>query len=385
MPEKILIVDDDLDTLKLVGLILQRHGYEIVAANGGVPALAKAASERPDIILLDLMMPDMDGYEVTRRLRADTALAHIPIIMFTAKTMLDDKVAGFEAGADDYLTKPTHPSELIAHVKALLARSQGPRAAPPAERGRIAGFISPKGGVGLTTVALNVAAAASQVGQDVILADLHPGSGSLSLMLGLTQNQNLAALVTKPVGDINQRAVNAQLVSHASGIRVLPAAVAPSEAGLMNNVTQIEAIVKILSTMCKLLVLDLGTGIAEATRRILPLCESLVVATDPSRPSLLQTKAMLADLVALGLATGKIDVVMINRAPSSIQISRQQAEQLLGQKIETVITPAAELAHQAIEAGMPMVLIRPDTFTAEQLRTITNNALQKLRLVSVPS
>ena len=94
MPEKILIVDDDLDTLKLVGLILQRHGYDIVAANGGLPALQKAAAERPDIILLDLMMPDLDGYEVTRRLRADTSLAHIPIIMFTAKTMLDDKEIG---------------------------------------------------------------------------------------------------------------------------------------------------------------------------------------------------------------------------------------------------------------------------------------------------
>ena len=380
MPEKILIVDDDLDTLKLVGLILQRHGYDIVAANGGLPALQKAAAERPDIILLDLMMPDLDGYEVTRRLRADTSLAHIPIIMFTAKTMLDDKVAGFEAGADDYLTKPTHPSELIAHVKALLARSQGPRAAQAADRGRMVGFLSAKGGVGLTTVALNFAALATQSGQDVILADLHPGSGSLSLMLGLTQSQSLAALVTKPVGDINQRAVGAQLVSHASGLRVLPCAVAPGEAGLMNNVTQVEAIVKTLNTMCKLLVLDLGTGIVEATRRIAPMCETVTVITDPTRPSVLQTKALLADLNTLGLTTGKIDVVIVNRAPSSIQMSWQQVEQLLGYKVALIITPAAELAQQAVEAGMPMVLVRPESFTAEQIKQLTTQVVQKIRL-----
>src|SRR3990172_8398307 len=131
MPEKILIVDDDLDTLNLVGLILQRQGYEIIAANTGSQGLAKAASDRPDLILLDVMMPDMEGFEVTRRLRASPDLGHIPIIMFTAKTMVDDKVTGFEAGADDYLTKPTHPAELTAHVKAVLARSAPARDPPP--------------------------------------------------------------------------------------------------------------------------------------------------------------------------------------------------------------------------------------------------------------
>jgi pilus assembly protein CpaE len=105
------------------------------------------------------MMPDMDGYEVTRRMRNDPALAHIPIIMFTAKSLVDDKVAGFEAGADDYLTKPTHPAELTSRVKALLQRASLVRttAAPVVERGRIVGFLGAKGGLGTTTLALTVA------------------------------------------------------------------------------------------------------------------------------------------------------------------------------------------------------------------------------------
>ena len=84
MAEKILIIDDDIDTLKLVGLMLERQGYQIAVASNGTIGLSKASSERPDLILLDVMMPDMDGYQVTERLRSDPSLSHIPIVMFTA-------------------------------------------------------------------------------------------------------------------------------------------------------------------------------------------------------------------------------------------------------------------------------------------------------------
>ncbi|MGW8250578.1 MAG: response regulator transcription factor, partial [Anaerolineales bacterium] len=123
MPEKILIVDDDIDTLKLVGLILQRQGYEVTVASSGSQALEMMKTEVPDLLLLDIMMPEIDGYEVAVQMRSEPMLAEVPIIMFTAKSQLDDKVAGFEAGADDYLTKPTQPRELLAHIKAVLARS----------------------------------------------------------------------------------------------------------------------------------------------------------------------------------------------------------------------------------------------------------------------
>ena len=101
MAEKILIVDDDLETLRLVGLMLQKHGFSIVAAHNGIQAIKVAQAERPDVIVLDIMMPDMDGYQVTRELRKLAETANTPILMFTAKTQVDDKVAGYEAGVDD--------------------------------------------------------------------------------------------------------------------------------------------------------------------------------------------------------------------------------------------------------------------------------------------
>ena len=122
MPEKILIVDDDVDTLRLVGLMLQRQGYLIVAASNGEQGLVKAFEEKPNLILLDVMMPKMDGYEAARRLRKNPVTQSTPILMFTAKTQLDDKVIDFESGTDDHLTKPTHPTELQARIRALLSR-----------------------------------------------------------------------------------------------------------------------------------------------------------------------------------------------------------------------------------------------------------------------
>ena len=163
MPEKILIVDDDIETLRLVGLMLQRQGYKIIAANNGQQALSMSKAELPDLILLDIMMPDMDGYAVTKQIRSDPNTKNTPIIMFTAKSMVDDKVAGFDAGVDDYLTKPTHPAELNAHVKALLARnSKRTTSDTPASKGLVCAVISAKGGVGSTTLAVNVGVALRQ-------------------------------------------------------------------------------------------------------------------------------------------------------------------------------------------------------------------------------
>ena len=110
------------------------------------------------------MMPDMNGLEVCRRLRGNPNTQEIPIIMFTAKTLIDDKVKGFEAGADDYLTKPTHPAELASRVRAILERkaSKPTSGGGGSQKGSTLGFIGVKGGVGTSTVALNVTASLMQ-------------------------------------------------------------------------------------------------------------------------------------------------------------------------------------------------------------------------------
>lgn len=135
MPAKLLIVDDDMDTLRLVGLMLERQGYEVLASTGGRQALVLAESERPHLILLDVMMPDVNGLDVLRQLRANEITADIPVILFTAQSQLEDKLVGFDVGADDYLTKPVRPRELLAHVKSVLSRALKTRELKPIKTG----------------------------------------------------------------------------------------------------------------------------------------------------------------------------------------------------------------------------------------------------------
>jgi two-component system, OmpR family, response regulator len=117
---KILVIDDHPETLSIIQRVLQQQGYNVLGARSGFRGLSLAESENPDLIMVDGMMPEMDGWEFCRQIRATTRLADIPIIMFTAVDEADQKLAGFDAGADDYLTKPTEPAELIERVKMIL-------------------------------------------------------------------------------------------------------------------------------------------------------------------------------------------------------------------------------------------------------------------------
>lgn len=120
--EKILIVDEEIDASTALKVALEAEGYNVIEALDGYEGIRKAKSETPDVILLDIMMPVMDGFEVCRRLKADPVSSHIPVIMLTAKGEVDDKVEGLELGADDYVTKPFNLKELKARIRMVLRR-----------------------------------------------------------------------------------------------------------------------------------------------------------------------------------------------------------------------------------------------------------------------
>jgi two-component system, OmpR family, alkaline phosphatase synthesis response regulator PhoP len=122
--KKVLVVDDDVKTVELVRLYLDRDGYQVLTAYNGVEALRLAHENYPDLIVLDLMLPDIDGLEVCRTLRRES---DVPIIMLTARTTDQDKLTGLDLGADDYITKPFSPKELVARVRAVLRRLPGER------------------------------------------------------------------------------------------------------------------------------------------------------------------------------------------------------------------------------------------------------------------
>lgn len=132
MSQRVLVVDDDREIVRLVRGYLEQAGYEVLAAYDGQTAVQTLRSERLDLLVLDLMLPDRDGWDITRTIRADVALAHMPILMLTARADDVDKIIGLELGADDYVTKPFNPREVVARVRALLRRAgAGPRATTP--------------------------------------------------------------------------------------------------------------------------------------------------------------------------------------------------------------------------------------------------------------
>lgn len=120
----ILVVDDEADIVDLIAMNLQRNGFTTVTAADGIEAVVKAKAQPPDLILLDLMMPGKDGFTVFKELRADARTQHVPVLMLTAKGDLHDRITGLELGADDYVSKPFSPKELMLRVKALLKRTK---------------------------------------------------------------------------------------------------------------------------------------------------------------------------------------------------------------------------------------------------------------------
>lgn len=131
--QRILVVDDDKSIVKVVRSYLEQAGYEVRVAYDGSTALHSLRSEKPDLLVLDLMLPDRDGWEITRLIRSDASLGAMPIIMLTARVEDTDKIVGLELGADDYITKPFNAREIVARVRALLRRAQFAQSTPPAQ------------------------------------------------------------------------------------------------------------------------------------------------------------------------------------------------------------------------------------------------------------
>ncbi|MCC6804161.1 MAG: response regulator [Anaerolineae bacterium] len=389
MAEKILVVDDDIDSLKLIGLMLQRNGYEVVAANSGTQALTRASADKPDLIILDIMMPDMNGYEVSRRLRRNQETANIPIIMFTAKTLIDDKVAGFEAGADDYLTKPTHPAELASRVKAILMRSS--TAKPPTgtlSKGATIGFLGAKGGVGTTTLALNVAVARLLAGENPIVADFRLGMGSMGLSFGLSRTTTMAEVLSHPVDDIRPRLIENELAIHPSGLRALLSSARPAETSIEYSVDAAIAVIHALRSMGKPTVFDLGSGLTPMSFRLQREIDQLVIVVDPVFITLNMAREILHELDANRFDPSRVHVVVVNRAAASAPPSWNEVEQMLGREIRAVISLASELVSQALQANVPAVMFQPSAIASSQMIKLAEDLYNRSKIPSggeVPS
>jgi len=365
--------------------MLERQGYQISAADNGERAVQKAQNDLPNLILLDVMMPDMSGYEVARRLRTNDSTANIPIIMFTAKAQVDDKVEGLESGADAYLTKPTQPRELLAQVKALLVRSQASRVAQPAAPARVAptrgysiGVLAAKGGLGVSSLATNLAVTIRKLTREsVIVADFTPGSGDIGLSLGYNSPNGVIQLLKKDAESITPIDVQQHVVAHKTGIHLFMSPQRPRDAIYSTRIDQFKSIARQLPSIAKFIILDLGSALPPVTQAILEDINEFLVVVEPNPIGVQQTKALIDDMVSLGVSKNRIRVALVNRQRTSLQLNWADVQEAIQHPIATVITPAPDLAYKALEINTPMVVQQPSSLTAEQFTKLASTIIQQ--------
>jgi DNA-binding response OmpR family regulator len=360
MNETILIIEDEPQMLRLLGLTLEREGYRIAAAQTAVATRAQLQKTTPDLIILDVMLPDMSGLALCQELRQQPATAAIPILMLSALGQVSDKVAGLKAGADEYVVKPIDSIELVARVGSLLERARRMRGEIGAEQGKVISFLGSKGGLGTTTALVSIGAALSMAGKRVIVAELRPELGHLQTLLGLGSGDGTQGLFALAPQAISAKSVSGWIVTHNSGLQVLPAptGIRPD---LAITTEQAQAIVAALSLSAEIVLLDLPPFTRIESETALGLSDRVLLTLEPTRLGLESAAAMAAYGKAHARPAAELRLLIINRAPLTTPIAVRQIEERLGWKALGAIPPAPDEAARAQLLGSPVVHAVPDS------------------------
>ncbi|OGN98316.1 MAG: hypothetical protein A2Z71_03085 [Chloroflexi bacterium RBG_13_50_21] len=367
---KILVVDDEPNVLRMVSYALQAEGFEVVVAQNGNEALIKVLTEAPDLVVLDVMLPDMSGAEVCEQLRKKQETIDLPVIMLSALAQVSDKIRCLEAGADEYVTKPIAPEELLARIKALLARFRQVRRSLPKQPGKVLGFIGAKGGVGTTTVALNVASALVEQEKSVVAAEIRSSYGTFSAQLNLVQPQGLVRLLEHDPGKIDAREVRLRLADLPSGLRLLVGPQCVAEYRGMES-KQVEAIIQIIGSMVDYAILDLPCYSSDANQAAIRCCDMVALVVEPESTALASGIVAVEQMKSWGVYGKRLGIIVVNRAPLAIPINLDQLKTMLEHEIIGVIPTAAEALITSQREGLPVILYQPNCDVSKAYIDIT--------------
>ena len=367
MAAKILVVDDDPDVQRTLAYTLKQEGYQVVVAGDGAEGFRLWSTENPSLMLLDIMLPKLDGYQVAAKIRAEEgANAHVPIIMLTAEREVEQKVRGLRAGADDYLIKPFHTAELLARIKSLLARfapSETLVGRPPL--GRVHVYYGAKGGVGTTTIAINAAIALHrELGRKVCLVDgnLQFGDHRVFLDLGLDR-RSIVDVVTAPSIDIDL--IQQILVRHDSGVDLLLAPPSPETAELVTQ-EHMPIILDQLRTAYDYILIDIDKKLDEINLRILDLADVIFVVMTADLSCLKNVRLVLETISNLGYEHDKVRLVL-NRSNAFTGINVKNAEGALKRAIDHQVVNEYRGAISALNSGAPFMFTRADSLLGRSL------------------
>jgi pilus assembly protein CpaE len=352
----VLIIDDDPSVLKLLDFAMSQAGFQVVLARDGEEGLEKAQANPPDLAIVDVMMPGLDGYEVCRRLRAHPRTKDMAIIVLTARAQAVDRQVALEAGANEHLVKPILPDKLISLVHKMMAR---PRAAAPSDelpQGRVVTVFSLRGGVGVTSLAVNLAVAFAHLRkEEVSLLDLNLLAGHVALMLNFRPQLTLANLLIQEA-EPNEEALDRCLMQHSAGVRVLaapPQPVIPAS----GSEQVVRRIISLLKRRFPYVVADTASSLDEVTTAILTESDLVLLVTAAEVLALQTAIASLPTLRALGHADDNLWLVLNQHTPQP-PLPAQAVGKALRRPVRATI-PYEPALPKAIQRGVPLIMHQP--------------------------
>ena len=360
---RILVIDDEPLYHKMIAHALENEKYQLDFAANGKEGLRKAKINNPDLVITDVMMPDIDGYEVTRLLRRESQFAHIPILVLTAQAGLQNKLKSFEAGADDHLTKPFEPEELAARLAALLRRAEvvSPRALPGAahEDARLIALHSLRGGTGCSSLAVNLGVGLASLWQTpTILLDLSMVAGQVALMLNGTLKRTWADIAKYNPAELDLDMLESIVGKHESGVAFIAAPTYPTEAETISG-DLLDASLQMLRKHYDYMVADLPHDFSDIVVHTLDIADVILLTTAPDVASIRAAAAALDTYGKLNYPLEKIKLILNATFPKH-GMPKDKIEAALGIPVMLTVPYTSDRFVEAINYGQPLVSSKPD-------------------------
>jgi pilus assembly protein CpaE len=359
---RVLLIDDEQFYFKLIRKILKEADYTLEYAQSGNEGLAKISTFDPELIIVDLKLPEMDGFQILERLKRDPKFSHIPVIVITVKDELSEKLKAFEMGADDYLVKPFQPEELVARMGILARRGKVTQYVQQMESKANAAMLtvhSLRGGLGSSSIVINLGLAFQKLwGKKTLLVDSVLTAGQVALMLDAKPNATWENLVGIDAEHIDDVVVNEMMCNHKSGVRYIASPRYPIAADTFGN-EALGIFVDKLKSSNDFILVDTPHDFSDMTIQMLSMSTSILLLMAPEMASLRTTMSALEIYDRLGVQTDKIQIILNNNS-SNPAIKQAQLEKVLKRPIDFVLPYEAGEVNRALNFGQPFILSNPD-------------------------
>jgi len=361
---RILLIEDELFYYKLIAPELKKAGYDLKYVRTGKKGLDTIPSYEPDMLIVDLRLPDISGFEIVERLRNDPDYNHIPVIFITTQNNLETKLKAFDIGADDYLVKPFQPEELVARLGILARRGKIMRLMQEMDDGSSGEATSMavhslRGGVGLSSLALNLSLAFQQLWvKKILLVDTVFAAGQIAIMLNATPRTTWDSMVGITEDEIDDELIE-ELICHKSDSISYVAAPRTPLATDSFTANFWKVTLEKIKTHSNFLVFDTAHDFSDATISVLTAVQRVLLVITPDMASLRAAVSALEVYDKIGIRSDQIKLIL-NHTVNIAGIKTPQMEKVFGREIDYVLPYEPREVFRAINFGEPFILSRPD-------------------------